>query len=469
MNNKCQYCNKEFTPKRNDAKFCSQSCKSKFWNDKKRTVQQIEPPSPPALHATLKGVLSNNETPNEAIISPKDTLKEVKVETQEYILLKNELNVNRKNEQEIATRYNELVKKYNLIASSNGLPVIVFGALSGALIAGLASEHKSRHAIGGGIGIVCGLIINEITKDDRKKDKKLQLKEIMLGIEKLKGKYTDIKRQETIIIEKMESITRYEIKLMPPFLSKHKVYVDELLGIKRQTVNEASLTINKELNGKINVYDTDKHTDNQVFKTINETENHHTPNDKIISSRQLAAYDFKKFDFQNKWNDLIGKPAIVFHLAIHGKPGEGKSTFAMQFANYLADNFGKVVYISGEEGFSSTMKDKIKLVNALSPHLFIADLKKYDDIIREIPVGQYHFIIIDSLNNMGVDAEKLNVLKSKHKESAMITISQATKDGKMRGSLEIIHDADIEIKVENGIATTHKNRFKEKGKELRVF
>jgi len=34
---------------------------------------------------------------------------------------------------------------------------------------------------------------------------------------------------------------------------------------------------------------------------------------------------------------------------------------------------------------------------------------------------------------------------------------------------EIIHDADIEVIVVNGIATIHKNRFKEKYKELKVF
>jgi hypothetical protein len=32
----------------------------------------------------------------------------------------------------------------------------------------------------------------------------------------------------------------------------------------------------------------------------------------------------------------------------------------------------------------------------------------------------------------------------------------------MRGSNEIIHNADIGVIVVNGLATTHKNRFKEK-------
>lgn len=39
----------------------------------------------------------------------------------------------------------------------------------------------------------------------------------------------------------------------------------------------------------------------------------------------------------------------------------------------------------------------------------------------------------------------------------------------MRGSYEIIHDADIEIIVNNGIATINKNRFSEGRGEFRVY
>jgi len=32
---KCQYCNGEITGKRDDAKFCSSTCKAKHWEEKK--------------------------------------------------------------------------------------------------------------------------------------------------------------------------------------------------------------------------------------------------------------------------------------------------------------------------------------------------------------------------------------------------------------------------------------------------
>ena len=70
---------------------------------------------------------------------------------------------------------------------------------------------------------------------------------------------------------------------------------------------------------------------------------------------------------------------------------------------------------------------------------------------------------------MKIDDDKMKQIRLKYPDSALITIFQSTKDGKMRGSLEIVHDADKAVVVENGVATTTKNRFKEKYMELKGF
>jgi predicted ATP-dependent serine protease len=150
-------------------------------------------------------------------------------------------------------------------------------------------------------------------------------------------------------------------------------------------------------------------------------------------------------------------------------PGEGKSTFAIQFAKYLAENIGRVVYISGEEGFTKTLRDKFMNNDGVSKYLDIADLRTFDDVIKNIPAEVYNFIFIDSLDNMRIDAEKMKKIRERYKNSSLITISQSTKDGKIRGSNELVHDSDIAVKVENGIALTIKNRFKAKGMQLEVF
>ncbi len=167
--------------------------------------------------------------------------------------------------------------------------------------------------------------------------------------------------------------------------------------------------------------------------------------------------------------EFFGLPAVVFNLAVHGKPGEGKSTFCIQFADYLAKNFGQVVYISGEEGFSKTLRDKVVNNKINNPSLFFADINSYEEIKNEIGNNKFHFIFIDSLDTLRIDATRLRELREYYSQSAFVTISQSTKDGKMRGSQEITHDTDIAVKVEDGIATTTKNRFHPRGTEFRVF
>jgi len=53
--------------------------------------------------------------------------------------------------------------------------------------------------------------------------------------------------------------------------------------------------------------------------------------------------------------------------------------------------------------------------------------------------------------------------------NACITISQSTKDGKMRGSSETGHECGIEVQVTEGTAITTKNRFSIPGKEFKVY
>jgi site-specific DNA-cytosine methylase len=190
---------------------------------------------------------------------------------------------------------------------------------------------------------------------------------------------------------------------------------------------------------------------------------------RIISSSELLGMDFESLPFGNRWADFFGYPSPTFNCVIHGKAGEGKSTFALQFAKYLADNFGRTIYISGEEGFSKTFKDKLANTNSSSNMLYVAELKTLNDIMCEVQRGIYKHIFIDSLDCMGIDAEDMRKLRAIYKTTAFITISQSTKAGEMRGSNELKHDADICVDVERGIAITTKNRFKEKDMRFDVF
>lgn len=191
-------------------------------------------------------------------------------------------------------------------------------------------------------------------------------------------------------------------------------------------------------------------------------------NPKILSSSQIRGLSYDIFPFAGKWKDFFGTPQFCFHVGVHGRPGEGKSTFCVQFADYLARHFGKVIYISGEEGLAKTVQDKLVNNGINNPHLFFGDIRNYEEITTEIP-NEFHFIFIDSLDTLKIDKFRLKALKEHYSDSSFVTISQSTKTGQMRGSLEIMHDNDVMIKVVKGVAITEKNRFHRTGQEFKVF
>lgn len=190
---------------------------------------------------------------------------------------------------------------------------------------------------------------------------------------------------------------------------------------------------------------------------------------RILNSIDICRLEFDVINFNDPWAEFFGFPSKVFHCIIHGQSGNGKSTFAIQLAKYLADNHGKVFYISGEEGFNKTFKDKLVNNDAFSPNLNVGDFRRFEDAADEIRRGGYKFVFIDSLDTMKIGPDMLRKIKQSLKGIALITISQATKGGDIRGSNELVHDSDIVVKVTDGIAVTTKNRFCAIGKHFNVF
>jgi hypothetical protein len=189
--------------------------------------------------------------------------------------------------------------------------------------------------------------------------------------------------------------------------------------------------------------------------------------DLIFSGEHLSKKKKPKLNFIGKWEKFLGQPQTNFFCVIHGKSGHGKSSFALQFAKYLAQNFGTVLYISGEEGFANTFIEKVEVIGfkGVSRFYAVEKIKRGEDILKYIP-NKFHFVFIDSLNNMHIDPKLMQALRNKYSQSGFIAICQNTKAGQFRGSYEIVHDSDMEIRVEKGIAITNKNRFKDIDQEF---
>jgi len=190
-------------------------------------------------------------------------------------------------------------------------------------------------------------------------------------------------------------------------------------------------------------------------------------NDGIMSASDLMNFKYNKYDFFGKWGDFVGQPSINFHAMIYGRPKQGKSILSVQWAKYLSENFGKVLYVDSEEGFSVTLQKKVMEFAMDNPNLDFANFRDFEQIKNAVNRGGYRFVFIDSVNYIRITPEDVEDIKAENPQTAFITIQQATKNGNFRGSQEFAHNCDMVIRVEAGMAS-HQGRFQEPT-EMAVF
>lgn len=443
----CTNCNKEFSAKRRDAKFCSSTCRSEYWlKNKEEKLAELD------FQKQVKGLVSENGK------STSPVNKKVKL-TREYLDASGKYFKKCADMRALDHRIKLLEEE--LYSQINGLktPYTIIGTGAGAYIGYTRTENRlispnkrlNRTIFGGIGGLITGMIIDSATKESREKQTQDEIKRIKQGIEKINVSKTLLRKEIDTLNEAMNSMEKFTV-------------VEEKINVNRtHNTDSKGVTNDHPVSGN-NTGNVSKHQLKPLLKATGSK-----TGGKIIRSTELAGIEYHALDFTGKWLELFGQPSVNFHCAVHGMAGEGKSTFCIQFAHYLASDFGPVVYVSGEEGFSKTMKDKFVNNNAVSDDLAIADLRNYKELVDEIKPNTYNFIFIDSLDNMHIGAQELKELRKLYSASALITISQSTKDGKIRGSYEIVHDADIAVSVSQGVATTVKNRFLEKGRILKIF
>ena len=185
------------------------------------------------------------------------------------------------------------------------------------------------------------------------------------------------------------------------------------------------------------------------------------PNQNLMNSIDFANLHFNSIGFSGKWLDLIGNPSPGFTAMVFGKPKMGKSYLCVDFAGYLARNHGTVLYVANEEKLDATLQMKLNDKDVKHENLFVSDYLPED-------LSQYQFIILDSVNKLGLTPKDLENLRKNNPGKSFIFIFQTTKDGNFKGANSFQHDVDVVIEVpENGKATQF-GRFNQGG-EMNIF
>jgi predicted ATP-dependent serine protease len=168
-----------------------------------------------------------------------------------------------------------------------------------------------------------------------------------------------------------------------------------------------------------------------------------------MANRKLDLLNFISF-----WQVLFGNPAKNFTMMFHGEPHNGKTIFLLMLAQYLAENFGEVLYVSSEEFASPTMTKKVnEFLNPIPQRLHFAENLTDPDL------SQYQFIILDSVNDLGLKLNAYKQIRKENPNTAFIFILQHTKAGDFRGGKEWEHTAEIVGEVSKGVVNITKNRY----------
>ena len=194
---------------------------------------------------------------------------------------------------------------------------------------------------------------------------------------------------------------------------------------------------------------------------LGEIGDHVQPKPQIMNSVDFAKLQFNTLGFQGKWLSLIGDPSPGFTAMVFGKPKMGKSYLCIDFAGYLARNHGRVLYVAKEEGLDATLQMKLNDKNVKHPNLYVSAF--LPDRLKG-----YSFVILDSVNKLGLNPEDLTKLKIDNPGVSFVFVFQSTKEGNFRGNNGFQHDVDVVIEVPEKGRAVQFGRFNQGG-ETRIF
>jgi len=228
---------------------------------------------------------------------------------------------------------------------------------------------------------------------------------------------------------------------------------------EKQIINNARIEIGKvdakirhlkRLNSRVDVLEKTgqlKRTENNKLRFNND----------LISADAYRKENIPSIKLGGKWSLLIGDPAPGFLMLLSGKPGNGKSTTAIEFAQYYHTHHGKVMFVPSEQpGLNKPLQSLLERFNAT----FMVWRKPVKDIdVISDKIKGYDLVVIDSVNHMKLSPEDIAELREKNPKSSFLLVMQSTKDGSFKGSQEYLHDADIHVQMENFIANQTKSRF----------
>lgn len=201
---------------------------------------------------------------------------------------------------------------------------------------------------------------------------------------------------------------------------------------------------------------------------------------KPQSIQKIKSGSYDRLDTKiGELNRVLGGGLVKGSLTlISGEPGIGKSTLILQVSSIIADKYGTVLYVSGEES-EEQIKMRAERLNAMSEGLLVVSETNVEVIEGYIHEFQPIFIIIDSIQTLFKSEltsapgsvsqvrECANHIMhiAKTKNIPVFIVAHVTKTGELAGPRILEHLVDTvlhfngERNQEFRIIRAMKNRF----------
>ncbi len=154
---------------------------------------------------------------------------------------------------------------------------------------------------------------------------------------------------------------------------------------------------------------------------------------RTYSLKQIMELKSESYTLSDKYAKSFGKLGVKSILVFRGAPKTGKSTYLLEFAVYLAETFGRVLYVFAEEAIKNNedLKRRITDLGVDVEHvnnLRCVNTTNKKHIHHYVKRGGYRFVFIDSIQVCDFTASDLEnwlVDFNKKKRLMWILVSQA--------------------------------------------
>lgn len=176
---------------------------------------------------------------------------------------------------------------------------------------------------------------------------------------------------------------------------------------------------------------------------------------RSCTAKEVLNIRRKSITLDGEWGKCIGtidRHGVVF---IWGNSGNGKSSAVMSFCKELS-KFGKVLYVSLEEGFSLSLQNTLRRfdMDSLGSRFQVIESAGAEELVEKLSKPRSaEFVVIDSLQYLGLSYRDYIDFKSKLPNKMIVFVSHA--DGKQpagRTARSIKYDAMQKIWVEGFVA-----------------